>query len=140
MCRPCWSTGPGPTHLRMSLTMTTVATPGAGQGAGRATSISQFPATPPSYSGERMMIVISLIIMLTSSPVRWAGGPCTGCWPETQGEKRKVEKKYPKKCKYKTLLQGVLLNETVPAWVVDIVVEKKLPKFIKVCQLSDLSE
>ena len=28
--------------------------------------------------------------------------------------------------------EGVLLNETVPAWVVDIVVEKKLPKFIKV--------
>ena len=26
--------------------------------------------------------------------------------------------------------EGVLLNETVPAWVVDIVVEKKLPKFI----------
>ena len=35
--------------------------------------------------------------------------------------------------------EGVLLNETVPAWVVDIVVEKKLPKFIKVkiyCSLS----
>ena len=28
--------------------------------------------------------------------------------------------------------EGVLLNETVPSWVVDIVVEKKLPKFIKV--------
>ena len=28
--------------------------------------------------------------------------------------------------------EGVLLNETVPAWVLDIVVEKKLPKFIKV--------
>eukprot|EP00095_Tigriopus_kingsejongensis_P000390 maker-scaffold19_size710362-snap-gene-0.20 protein:Tk00390 transcript:maker-scaffold19_size710362-snap-gene-0.20-mRNA-1 annotation:"wd repeat-containing protein 48" len=28
--------------------------------------------------------------------------------------------------------EGVLLNETVPAWVIDIVVEKKLPKFIKV--------
>merc|ERR1712020_850592 len=28
--------------------------------------------------------------------------------------------------------EGVLLNETVPAWGVDIVVEKKLPKFIKV--------
>ena len=28
--------------------------------------------------------------------------------------------------------EGVLLNETVPNWVVDIVVEKKLPKFIKV--------
>ncbi len=28
--------------------------------------------------------------------------------------------------------EGVLLNETVPHWVVDIVVEKKLPKFIKV--------
>ena len=26
----------------------------------------------------------------------------------------------------------MLLNETVPSWVVDIVVEKKLPKFIKV--------
>jgi len=28
--------------------------------------------------------------------------------------------------------EGVLLNETVPPWVIDIVVEKKLPKFIKV--------
>ena len=28
--------------------------------------------------------------------------------------------------------EGVLLNETVPSWVIDIVVEKKLPKFIKV--------
>merc|ERR1719481_1676149 len=28
--------------------------------------------------------------------------------------------------------EGVLLNETVPTWVIDIVVEKKLPKFIKV--------
>lgn len=28
--------------------------------------------------------------------------------------------------------EGVLLNETVPCWVIDIVVEKKLPKFIKV--------
>ena len=27
---------------------------------------------------------------------------------------------------------GVLLNETVPSWVVDIAVEKKLPKFIRV--------
>ena len=35
--------------------------------------------------------------------------------------------------------EGVLLNETVPAWVVDIVVEKKLPKFIKVCRKSLLS-
>ena len=29
-------------------------------------------------------------------------------------------------------LPGVLLNETVPSWVVDIAVEKKLPKFIRV--------
>ncbi|CAG2060505.1 unnamed protein product, partial [Timema podura] len=28
--------------------------------------------------------------------------------------------------------EGVLLNETVPPWVVDIVVEKNLPKFIKI--------
>ena len=28
--------------------------------------------------------------------------------------------------------EGVLLNETVPSWVIDIVVDKKLPKFIKV--------
>ncbi len=28
--------------------------------------------------------------------------------------------------------EGVLLHETVPSWVIDIVVEKKLPKFIKV--------
>ena len=35
--------------------------------------------------------------------------------------------------------EGVLLNETVPAWVVDIVVEKKLPKFIKVSSKSQLS-
>ena len=28
--------------------------------------------------------------------------------------------------------EGVLLNETVPAWVLDTVVENKLPKFIKV--------
>ena len=28
--------------------------------------------------------------------------------------------------------EGVLLNETVPSWVMDIVVERKLPKFIKV--------
>ncbi|TRY75454.1 hypothetical protein TCAL_07104 [Tigriopus californicus] len=28
--------------------------------------------------------------------------------------------------------EGVLLNETVPSWVIDIVVERKLPKFIKV--------
>jgi WD repeat-containing protein 48 len=28
--------------------------------------------------------------------------------------------------------EGVLLNETVPAWVIDTVVDKKLPKFIKV--------
>merc|ERR1712150_188784 len=28
--------------------------------------------------------------------------------------------------------EGVLLNETVPTWEIDIVVEKKLPKFIKV--------
>ena len=34
--------------------------------------------------------------------------------------------------------EGVLLNETVPAWVVDIVVEKKLPKFIKVSSRSQL--
>ena len=33
--------------------------------------------------------------------------------------------------------EGVLLNETVPAWVVDIVVEKKLPKFIKVSSKSN---
>ena len=32
--------------------------------------------------------------------------------------------------------EGVLLNETVPAWVLDIVVEKKLPKFIKVKELA----
>ena len=32
--------------------------------------------------------------------------------------------------------EGVLLNETVPAWVLDIVVEKKLPKFIKVSTQS----
>ena len=32
--------------------------------------------------------------------------------------------------------EGVLLNETVPAWVVDIVVEKKLPKFIKVNKIK----
>ena len=35
--------------------------------------------------------------------------------------------------------EGVLLNETVPAWVVDIVVEKKLPKFIKVSSKSQFS-
>lgn len=46
--------------------------------------------------------------------VRSGAGPCTGCWPGTQAGR------------------WVLLNETVPAWVVDIVVEKKLPKFIKV--------
>lgn len=28
--------------------------------------------------------------------------------------------------------EGGLLNETVPPWVVDIVVEKNLPKFIKI--------
>lgn len=28
--------------------------------------------------------------------------------------------------------EGVLLNETVPAWVVDIVMEKTLPVFIKI--------
>lgn len=28
--------------------------------------------------------------------------------------------------------EGVLLNETVPPWVVDIVVEKNMPKFIKI--------
>ena len=52
--RPCWNTGLGPTRWRMSLTTTTAATPGAGQGeeqgAGLVMSISQSPATPPSYS------------------------------------------------------------------------------------------
>lgn len=28
--------------------------------------------------------------------------------------------------------EGVLLNETVPSWVRDIVVDKNLPKFIKI--------
>lgn len=29
-------------------------------------------------------------------------------------------------------MEGVLLNETVPAWVVNIVVDKNLPQFIKI--------
>lgn len=29
-------------------------------------------------------------------------------------------------------MEGVLLNETVPAWVVNIVVDKNLPQFTKI--------
>ena len=71
-CRPCWSTGLGPTRWRTSQIMTMVATIEAEQGAGLAMNTSQSQVTHPSYS------------------VRWEGALYTASWPGTPGERQRV--------------------------------------------------